>query len=49
MFHWLKIKSDLKLVAVADGARDNWEFLTELSPDVEVLELLVLFLLLNDN
>ena len=38
VFHWLKIKPDLKLVAVADGARDNWEFLKELSPDVEVLD-----------
>ena len=38
VFHWLKIKPDLKLVAVADGARDNWEFLKELSPDVEILD-----------
>ena len=34
----MKIKPDLKLVAVADGARDNWEFMRELSPDVEILE-----------
>ena len=28
----------MKLVSVSDGARDNWELLKELSPDVEVLD-----------
>ena len=36
--HWLKIKPDLKIVAVADGARDNWEFLKKLTPNVEILD-----------
>ena len=37
-FHWLKRKPDLKLVAVADGARDNWAFLERLNPDRLVLD-----------
>ena len=29
---------DLKLVAAADGAKDNWTFLKSLNPDLEVLD-----------
>ena len=37
-FHWLGRKEGLKLVAVADGARDNWGFLEGMSPDVMLLD-----------
>ena len=30
-------RPDVTMVAVADGAPDNWTFLSGLSPDVEVL------------
>ena len=36
-FHWLERK-DLKVVAIADGARDNWAFLDTFSPDVVLLD-----------
>ena len=38
LFHWLERKPDLKVVAVADGARDNWPFLDRFSPDVSLLD-----------
>ena len=37
-FHWLGRKEDLKVVAIADGARDNWPFLDTFSPDVVLLD-----------
>ena len=37
-FHWLERKEDLKVVAIADGARDNWPFLDTFSPDVVLLD-----------
>ncbi len=37
VFHWLERK-DLKVVAIADGARDNWAFLDRFSPDVVILD-----------
>ena len=36
--HWLDLRPDLRLVAVADGARDNWAFLESLTPDVTLLD-----------
>ena len=38
LFHWLAQRPDLKLVVIADGARDNWTFLDALEPDVTVLD-----------
>ena len=38
LFHWLRQRPDLKLVVIADGARDNWTFLDSLGPDVTVLD-----------
>ena len=38
LFHWLAQRPDLKLVVIADGARDNWTFLDKLEPDVTVLD-----------
>ncbi len=38
VFHWLERKEDLKVVAIADGARDNWAFLDTFSPDVVLLD-----------
>jgi len=38
-FHWLERNPDLKLAAVADGAKDNWPFLESLSPDVMLLDI----------
>ncbi len=37
-FHWLDLNPDLKLAAVADGAKDNWPFLDSLCPDVTLLD-----------
>ena len=37
-FHWLERKEDLKVVAIADGARDNWAFLDMFSPDVVLID-----------
>ena len=37
-FHWLGRKEDLTVVAIADGARDNWAFLDTFSPDVVLLD-----------
>jgi hypothetical protein len=36
--HWIGRKPDLKLVAVADGAKDNWTFLESLNPDVVLVD-----------
>ena len=36
--HWLERRPDLRLVAVADGARDNWTFLESLSPDAMLVD-----------
>ena len=38
MSHILGHNPDLKLVATADGAKDNWTFLKSLNPEVEVLD-----------
>ena len=38
LFHWLRQLPDLKLVAIADGARDNRGFPDNLGPDVTVLD-----------
>ena len=37
-FHWLDLNPDLKLAAVADGAKDNWPFLESLCPDVSLID-----------
>ncbi len=37
-FHWLDRNPDLKLAAVADGAKDNWAFLDSLCPDVTLID-----------
>ena len=36
-FHWLDLNPDLKLAAIADGAKDNWPFPESLCPDVILL------------
>ncbi len=36
--HWQSVNPDLKLVAVADGAKDNWTFLEALDPEVMLLD-----------
>ena len=38
VFHWLRRKEDLKVVAIADAARDNWSFLDTLCPDVMLVD-----------
>ena len=38
LFHWLTVDPDLKVVAVADGAPDNWTFLEALCPDLALLD-----------
>ncbi|MCY4152350.1 MAG: hypothetical protein OXE94_08980 [Aestuariivita sp.] len=38
LFHWLKVGPNLKVVAVADGAPDNWTFLGSLCPDLSLLD-----------
>ncbi|MCY4287366.1 MAG: hypothetical protein OXC63_02095 [Aestuariivita sp.] len=38
LFHWLTVDPDLKVVAVADGARDNGTFLAALCPDLVLLD-----------
>jgi len=38
VFHWLGRKPDLKVAAVADGAKDNWTFLESLHPDVALVD-----------
>ncbi len=36
--HWLAPRPDLRLAAVADGAKDNWTFLESPGPDVMLLD-----------
>ena len=38
LFHWLTVDPNLKVVAVADGAPDNWTFLEALCPDLVLLD-----------
>ena len=38
VFHWLGRKEDLKVVAIADAAKDNWTFLDTLCPDVMLVD-----------
>lgn len=37
VFCWLKVKPDLKLVTVADGARDSWELWMSCHPMLKSL------------
>ncbi|MCY4347931.1 MAG: hypothetical protein OXC17_14245 [Aestuariivita sp.] len=38
LFHWLTVDPNLKVAAVADGARDNGTFLAALCPDLVLLD-----------
>ena len=38
VFHWLGRKEDLKVLAIANAARDNWTFLDTLCPDVMLVD-----------
>ena len=38
VYHWLERKEDLKVVAVADAAPDNWRFLDTFCPDVMLVD-----------
>ncbi|MCY4288341.1 MAG: hypothetical protein OXC63_07100 [Aestuariivita sp.] len=38
LLHWLTLDPTLKVVAVADGARDNWTFLAALCLDLVLLD-----------
>ena len=38
VFHWLGRREDLKVVAIADTAKDNWTFLDTFCPDVMLID-----------